>query len=48
MVASYLIYDVEKQERPSEENEDFIKGNQIIQELIEKRKIIDKELSESI
>jgi hypothetical protein len=48
IVASYLIYDVEKQERPSEENEDFIKGNQIIQELIEKRKIVDKELSETI
>ena len=48
VVASYLLYDVEKQERPSEENEDFIKSNQVIQELIEKRKIIDKELSETI
>ena len=41
IVASYLIYDVEKQERPSEENEDFIKGNQVIQELIEQRKRVD-------
>ena len=48
IVASYLLYDVEKQEKPKEENEDFIKGNQVIEELIEKRKIIDKELSETI
>ena len=41
IVASYLIYDVEKQERPSEENEDFIKSNQVIEELIEKRKVMD-------
>ena len=41
IVASYLIYDVEKQERPSEENEDFIKGNQVIEELIEQRKRVD-------
>ena len=47
-VASYLIYDVEKQERPSEENEDFIKGNQVIEELIEQRKRVEKELSETI
>ena len=48
IVASYLIYDVEKQERPSEENEDFIKGNQVIEELIEQRKRVEKELSETI
>ena len=46
IVASYLIYDVEKQERPSEENEDFIKGNQVIEELIEQRKRVEKELCE--
>ena len=48
IVASYLIYDVEKQERPSEENEDFIKSNQVIEELIEQRERIKKELSETI
>ena len=47
IVASYLIYDVEKQERPSEENEDFVKSNKVIEELIESRKRIDKELSEN-
>ena len=48
IVASYLLYDVEKQEKPKEQNEDFIKANKVIEELIEKRKIIDKELSETI
>ena len=46
IVASYLIYDVEKQERLSEENEDFIKGNQVIEELIEQRKRVERELCE--
>ena len=41
IVASYLLYDVEKQEKQEGENEDFIKGNQVIEELIEKRKIMD-------
>ena len=48
IVASYLLYDVEKQEKPIEENEDFIKSKKVIEELIEKRKIIDKKLSETI
>ena len=48
VVASYLLYDVEKQEKPIEENEDFIKSKKVIEELIEKRKNIDKELSETI
>ena len=48
IVASYLIYDVEKQERPSEENEDFVKSNQVIEELIEQRKRVEQELSETI
>ena len=43
IVASYLLYDVEKQEKPKEENEEFVKANKVIEELIEKRKIIDKE-----
>ena len=46
IVASYLLYDVEKQEKPKEENEDFIKANKVIQELIEKREKINKELNE--
>ncbi len=48
IVASYLLYDVEKQEKPEGENEDFIKGNQVIEELIEQRKRVEKELSETI
>ena len=48
VVASYLLYDVEKQEKPEGENEDFIKGNQVIEELIEQRKRVEKELSETI
>ena len=48
IVASYLLYDVEKQEKPKEENEDFIKANKVVEELIEQRKMIDKELSETI
>jgi hypothetical protein len=35
VVASYLLYDVEKQEKPKEVNEDFIKANKVIEELIE-------------
>ena len=41
IVASYLLYDVEKQEKPEGENEDFIKSNQVIEELIEQRKRVD-------
>jgi hypothetical protein len=48
IVASYLLYDVEKQEKPEGENEDFIKSNQVIEELIEQRKRVEKELSETI
>ena len=48
IVASYLLYDVEKQEKPEGENEDFIKGNQVIEELIEQKKRVEKELSETI
>ena len=46
IVASYLIFDVEKQERTSEENEDFVKSNQVIEELMEQRKKVEKELCE--
>jgi hypothetical protein len=38
IVASYSLYDVEKQENPEGANEDFIKGNQVIEELIEQKK----------
>jgi hypothetical protein len=48
IVASYLLYDVEKQEKPKEENEDFIKANKVVEELIEQRKRVEKELSETI
>ena len=41
VVASYLLYDVEKQEKSQEENEDFIKSNKVIDELIEKKKLVD-------
>ena len=40
----YLIYDVEKNERPTEDHEDFIKANKKIEELIEQKKILDKEI----
>ncbi len=46
VVASYLLYDVEKQEKPKEINEDFIKANRVIEELIEQRDRINKELSD--
>ena len=46
VVASYLLYDVEKREKPIEENEDFIKANKVIEELIEQRERINKELSD--
>ena len=48
IVASYLLYDVEKQEKPEGENEDFIKANKVVEELIEQRKRVEKELSETI
>jgi len=47
IVASYLLYDVEKQEKPKEVNEDFIKANKVIEELIEQRNKVNKELSEN-
>jgi len=46
VVASYLLYDVEKREKPIEKNEDFIKANKVIEELIEQRERINKELSD--
>ena len=48
VVASYLLYDVEKREKPKEVNEDFIKANKVVEELIEQRKRVEKELSETI
>ena len=36
-IADYLIYDVEKKERPKEDNDDFIRANKVIEELIEKK-----------
>ena len=47
IVASYLLYDVEKQEKPKEVIEDFIKANKVIEELIEQRNKVNKELSEN-
>ena len=46
VVASYLLYDVEKREKPIEENEEFIKANKVIEELIAQREKINKELSD--
>lgn len=43
-IADYLIYDVEKNERPTEDHEDFIKANKTIEELIEQKRILDKEI----
>jgi hypothetical protein len=43
-IADYLIYDVEKNERPTEDHEDFIKANKKIEELIEQKRILDKEI----
>jgi len=43
-IADYLIYDVEKKERPKDDNEDFIRANKVIEELIEQKRIIDKEI----
>ena len=48
VVASYLLYDVEKREKPIEENEDFIKANKLLEELIEQRKRVEQELLETI
>ncbi len=45
-ISEYLLYDVEKRERPVEENEDFIKANKVIEELIAQREKINKELSD--
>ena len=47
-ISDYLIYDVEKNERPTEDNDDFIRANKVIEELIEQRKRVEKELSETI
>ena len=43
-IADYLIYDVEKNERPTEDHEDFFKANKTIEELIEQKRILDKEI----
>ena len=43
-IADYLIYDVEKNERPTEDNEDFIRANKVIEDLKEQKRILDKEL----
>jgi hypothetical protein len=43
IIASYLINDVEKQEISTEENQDFIKANEMIEKLIEQKREIDKE-----
>ena len=43
-IADYLIYDVEKNKRPTEDHEDFIKANKTIEELIEQKRILDKEI----
>ena len=43
-IADYLIYDVEKNERPTKDSEDFIRANKVIEELIEQKRILDKEL----
>ena len=45
VVASYLLYDVEKREKPIEENEEFIRANKVIENLIAQRDKINKELS---
>jgi hypothetical protein len=45
-ISEYLLYDVEKRERPIEENEDFIKANKVIEELIAQREKINKALSD--
>ena len=45
VVASYLLYDVEKREKPIEENEEFIRANKVIEDLIAQRDKINKELS---
>ena len=37
VVASYLLYDVEKREKPIEENEEFIRANKVIEDLIAQR-----------
>jgi hypothetical protein len=34
VAASYLIYDVEKRDKPIEENEEFIRANKVIEEFI--------------
>ena len=43
-IADYLIYDVEKNERPTEDNEDFIRANKVIDDLIEQKRILDTEI----
>ena len=45
VVASYLLYDVEKREKPIEENEEFTRANKVIEKLIAQRDKINKELS---
>ena len=43
-ISDYLIYDVEKNERPTEDNDDFIRANKVIEELKEQKRILDKEI----
>lgn len=46
-VASYLIYDVKGIKRPDETNEEFIRVNNKIEELIKNTKQITKEIEEN-
>ncbi len=41
-IADYLIYDVEKNGRPTEYNDDFIRADKVIEESIEQKRILDK------
>jgi len=44
-IADYLIYDVEKQERPTEDNKDFIKANEVIEGFIRANKVIEEKMN---
>ncbi len=43
-ISDCFIYDVEKNERPTEDNDDFIRANIVIEKLIEQKRILDKEI----
>ncbi len=43
-ISDYLIYDVEKNEQPTEDKNDFIRANKVIEELIKQKRILDKEI----